>query len=140
LIKDRATRRLLLKGGCHNDLYPLLASLARQAFVVNKPSFHRWHSRPGHPAVPIVQKVISLFNLPCLSESNTVSICDAYQLAKSHHLPYPKSTSLLSHPLKLIYSDVWSPTPKSVGRFKYYVSFIDDFSKFTWIYLLKHKP
>jgi hypothetical protein len=26
-----------------------------------------------------------------------------------------------------------------IGRNKYYVSFIDDFSKFTWIYLLKNK-
>jgi hypothetical protein len=64
---------------------------------------------------------------------------DVCQQAKSHQLPYPKSSSFLSHPLELIYSDVWGPAPESVGRFKYYVSFIDDFSKFTWIYLLKHK-
>jgi hypothetical protein len=42
-------------------------------------------------------------------------------------------------PLELVFSDVWGPTCESVGRNKYYVSFIDDFSKFTWIYLLKHK-
>jgi hypothetical protein len=44
-----------------------------------------------------------------------------------------------SQPLELVFSDVWGPAPKSVGRYKYYVSFIDDFSKFTWIYLLKKK-
>ena len=27
----------------------------------------------------------------------------------------------------------------SVGRNNFYVNFIDDFSKFTWVYLLKHK-
>jgi hypothetical protein len=31
------------------------------------------------------------------------------------------------------------PAIPSVGRFKYYMSFIDDFSKFIWVYLLKNK-
>jgi hypothetical protein len=31
------------------------------------------------------------------------------------------------------------PAPESVGRYKYYVSFVDDYSKFMWIYLLKFK-
>jgi hypothetical protein len=131
LIKDRATRKLLLKGKCHKGLYPLPSSFTRQVFGVSRPSFHRWHNRLGHPAAPIVQKVISLFNLPCHFESNKGSVYDACQQAKSHQLPYPKSTSLLSHPLELVYSDVWGPAPESVGRNKYYVSFIDDFSKFT---------
>ena len=34
---------------------------------------------------------------------------------------------------------MWGPAQESVGRKKYYVSFIDDFSKFTWIYFLKYK-
>ena len=38
-----------------------------------------------------------------------------------------------------MFSDVWGPAVETVGRKKYYVSFIDDFSKFTWIYLIKHK-
>jgi histone deacetylase 1/2 len=58
---------------------------------------------------------------------------------KSHQLPYPKSTSISSHPFELIFFDVRGPTPTSVGRKNYYVSFIDDFSKFTWIYMLRFK-
>jgi hypothetical protein len=41
------------------------------------------------------------------------------------------------NPLELVYSGVWGPAPTSVGRKNYYVSFIDDYSKYTWIYLLK---
>ncbi len=66
-------------------------------------------------------------------------MCDACQQAKSHQLPYPKSSSISSVPLELVYSDVWGPATDSVGRKNYYVSFIDDFSKFTWIYFLKCK-
>ena len=42
-------------------------------------------------------------------------------------------------PLELVFSDVWGPAPTSVGKNNFYVSFIDDYSKFTWIYLLRHK-
>jgi hypothetical protein len=34
---------------------------------------------------------------------------------------------------------VWGPTIRYVGGFSYYVSFLDDISKFTWVYLLKNK-
>jgi hypothetical protein len=59
--------------------------------------------------------------------------------SKTHQLPYGKSNNVSRFPWELIYSDVWGPAPVSVGRYTYYVSFIDDFSKYTWIYLIKHK-
>jgi histone deacetylase 1/2 len=34
---------------------------------------------------------------------------------------------------------VWGKAPTSIGCYEYYVSFIDDYSKFSWIYLLKKK-
>jgi hypothetical protein len=54
-------------------------------------------------------------------------------------LPYPTLSSQSSAPLELIFSDVWGPAIDSFGGKKYYVSFIDNFSKFTWIYLLHRK-
>jgi hypothetical protein len=62
---------------------------------------------------------------------NNKSICDSYQRAKSHQLPYSKSHNISTTPLELVHSDVWGPTPTSVGRYSYYVSFIDDYSRYT---------
>ena len=92
----------------------------------------------GHPSSIIVDRVIRDNNLS-FSRESSLAVCDACQQAKSHQLPYPKSTSVSSYPLELIFSDVWGPAPQSVGRYQYYVSFIDDFSKFTWIYLLRNR-
>jgi hypothetical protein len=73
-----------------------------------------------------------------VSNKSDAHMCDACHCAKSHQLPFPKSASVTKMPLELMFSDVWGPAPTSVGKNTYYVSFIDDFSKSTWIYLLKH--
>jgi hypothetical protein len=130
LIKDQATKKTILEGRCRGGLYPLPES-RREAHSAIKPSTARWHSRLGHPAFPIVHRVISSNKLPCARGDSHSSVCDACQQGKSHQLPYPKSTSVSRSPL--------DSSPDSVGRNKYCVSFIDDYSKFVWIYLLRHK-
>jgi histone deacetylase 1/2 len=54
-------------------------------------------------------------------------------------LPFSNSDRVISKPLEFIYSDVWDPAQTSTSGHRYYVSFIDGYSRFTWIYLLKHK-
>jgi hypothetical protein len=145
LLKDRNTKKPLLHGRCRNVLYPLpAAALSKQrvnksVLAAIKPSVVRWHHRLGHASSPVVQRVLSENNLSFSKEKLDESVCDACQKAKSHQLPFPKSVSVSKAPLELIFSDVWGPAPSSIGRFKYYVSFIDDYSKFTWLYLLKNK-
>jgi hypothetical protein len=41
--------------------------------------------------------------------------------------------------LEFVFSDIWGSALESSGHYKYYVSFIDDYSKFIWIYLIKFK-
>jgi hypothetical protein len=77
--------------------------------------------------------------LSCSGFASSKSVCDACLRAKAHQLPYPQSFSQSTAPLELIFSDVWGPAIDSFGNKKFYVSFIDDFSKFTWIYLLHRK-
>jgi hypothetical protein len=139
LIKDRDMKNTLVEGPCRKGLYPLPSTTSKQVFGVNKVSLDRWHSRLGHPSFNIVEKVLRNHKLPFVSRLNKDDVCDACQRGKSHQLPYHISTSVSTQPLEHIFSNVWGAAPESAGRYKYYVSFIDDFSKFTWIYLLKYK-
>ncbi|WVZ94147.1 hypothetical protein U9M48_040078 [Paspalum notatum var. saurae] len=135
-VKDLDTK-YLLRGSCHDGLYPLPTPTS-QVHHVTKPTLSRWHHRLGHPSSAIVTRVLKDNNLSVSSESCT-SFCNACQQAKSHQLPYLRSSSVSSSPLQLIFFDVWGPAPQSVGGFQYYVNFIDDFSKFTWIYMVKNR-
>jgi histone deacetylase 1/2 len=141
-VKDQDTREVLLQGRCVDGLYPLPSSstsyFGHHAHGAVKSSSSLWHMRLGHPSSIVVHQVLRDNSIPFI-ESNKESVCDACQMAKSHQLPYPKSTSVSTSPLELVFSDVWGPALESFGYFKYNVSFIDDYSKFTWIYLLKKK-
>jgi transposase InsO family protein len=54
--------------------------------------------------------------------------------------PFPKRDSKAEGALELIHSDVCGPMPSSpISGYVYYVSFIDDYSRKTWIYFLKSK-
>jgi hypothetical protein len=86
----------------------------------------------------IIQKLISQSDLLWLVESNK-HVYDACQHAKIHQLPYSLSNNSISSPLELIYSNVWDPAHSTVHVEKYYVSFVDAYSRFTWVYLLRHK-
>jgi histone deacetylase 1/2 len=142
LIKEQVTRKTLHSGRCEGGLYPLRASTSSNKQVLGvttKPSSSLWHHRLGHASSRVVQQVLSRHSLPVIHESNKARVCDACQQGKSHQLPYPKSTSVSAGPMDLIFSDVWGPAPSSISRYNYYVSFIDDYSKFTWVYMLRHK-
>ena len=63
----------------------------------------------------------------------------SYHFGKQTKLPYNNSDSFSSIPFNLIHSDIWGlalvPTE---GGSRYFVIFVDDFSWYTWIYLLYH--
>jgi hypothetical protein len=143
LIKDHKMRQVLLQGPCRGGLYPLPPSTSKfrkLVFHAIKIPVNRWHSRLGHPSHDIVHCVISKNNLPCATfDNSSSSVCDACACAKAHRLLYQLSSSTSSAPLQLIFSDVWGHSIESFSHKSYYVSFINDYSKFTWIYLLRHK-
>jgi hypothetical protein len=134
LIKDHATRKVLLRGPCRGGLYhlPQLSSLEHKFILpAIKSSSTRWHCRLGHPSQEIVLCILRDNNIPWSSIDSKESVCDACLHAKARQLPYTHSSTCSSAPLNLIFSDVWEATLDYFGRKQYYVSFIDYYSKFT---------
>jgi transposase InsO family protein len=67
-------------------------------------------------------------------------VCRGCALGKNIKKPFSSSENRSKGILDLIHSDVCGPMPvKSLGGSLYYVMFIDDFSRKTWLYLLKTK-
>ena len=94
-----------------------------------------WHRRMGHPSFGVMKKSMpSLF--VGIKESSLH--CETCVFAKSHKSSYSPSLSSSSAPFELIHSDVWGPSKNlTLTGMKYFVLFIDDFTRLSWVVLLK---
>jgi transposase InsO family protein len=141
-VKDRATRKILFHGLSNHGLYSIPPSSvinkphipAKMAMVGERTSLSSWHSRLGHPAFQVVRRLLSSLQLPVISNKSSES-CTACLRSKSHQLPFSHQHTRSTAPLQLLYTDVWGPSPLiSTTGFKFYVSFLDDFSRYSWVF------
>ena len=97
-----------------------------------------WHLKLGHPNSRVLHSVLSQLRVSCSAKN--LLFCEACVSGNSHSQSFLLSIAHASAPLKLIHTDLWGPSHEpSKDGFKYYIHFIDDFSRYTWIYPLKTK-
>ena len=99
------------------------------------------HQRLGHPSSKILNHVIKTCSSFILDNKNTTfNFCDACQIGKMHQLHFPASDIKTKFPLEILHTNLWGPAPViSSQGYIYYISFVDDFIRFTWIFPLKTK-
>lgn len=69
-----------------------------------------------------------------------LSFCQVCAIDKNHSLLFSPSTSIYTAPLQLILFNLLAPAYKiSRNGYKYYISFIDVYSRYTWLYFLESK-
>ncbi|KAJ1698573.1 hypothetical protein LUZ63_007085 [Rhynchospora breviuscula] len=133
-IKDQTTKKILIHGTLHNDLYALQSPQhSHQVFQVSTTSPDIWHSRLVHCASSILN-AMSKNNVISMSNKN-LSFCMDCNKAKAHQLPFHTVQTSASAPLQVIHTDLWGPAPVlSNNENRYYVHFIDEFTRFSWFY------
>ncbi|KAE8708930.1 hypothetical protein F3Y22_tig00110332pilonHSYRG00561 [Hibiscus syriacus] len=101
-----------------------------------------WHMRLGHVSyskLSVMVKKSMLKGLPQL-DVRTDTVCAGCQYGKAHQLPYDESKFKAKEPLELVHSDVFGPVKQqSISGMRYMVTFIDDFSRYVWIFFMKEK-
>ncbi|KAI0505062.1 hypothetical protein KFK09_016019 [Dendrobium nobile] len=140
-ITDLQDRQILLHGRCRDGLYSISTTSAnhlQQALHSRSSSTSRWHDRLGHPHQLALRTLAAVDS--SISYSPKHHICKFCNMAKSHKLPFPKNTTHVSSPFQLIHSDVWGPAPvTSLNGYRYYIIFIDDCTRFCWLYPMTTK-
>ena len=151
VVQDQVSGQMIAKGPKVGLLFPLhvspstfIPSFPLLSFACNVVGSGNkmWHRRLGHPNSDVLR---TLFNSGFLGNKACLSIdlsfdCTSCKLGKSKVLPFPHHASRASQCFELIHSDVWGIAPVvSHAHYKYFVTFIDDFSRFTWVYFLRAK-
>ncbi|MCO5553040.1 hypothetical protein L7F22_006560 [Adiantum nelumboides] len=102
-----------------------------------------WHARFGHVgygSLMTLQRHNMVHDLSLL-EMPPRHVCEGCVLGKMHRFAFSQDGFVrATRKLQLVHSDVCGPmrTP-SVGNSLYFVTFIDDFSRFCWVYPLKER-
>lgn len=97
-----------------------------------------WHHRLGH-VNPNTLKEVSKIEKNISINLSHLSLCESCLAGKQHKISFPKGISVrASKPLESIHSDVCGPMQTtSIKGFRYFVTYIDDYSRFTAIYFFK---
>ena len=139
LMKDLRTGATLLIDNSKDGVYKWLTihekSKPLLIFASIKASTSNWHHHLGHPSTKVLSHLMSsqLIHLSFTSIRNfSYNSCHCN---KSHKLHFFASSPTSTSSLQLLYSDVWCSPVESFNDNKYYVIFIDHFTKYIWFYL-----
>src|SRR5436190_11404801 len=139
-IFDLHSLSLLYQGQCKDGLYKIPALSSRlHALSTSHSSSPLCHRRLGHPSTQVMSH-LSSNHLLSSSFKFQPSFCRGCAMSKSTRLPFPASFDIkTSFPFQLVHSDVWQSPALSVSGYKYYLLFTDDYSRYTWLYFMRHK-
>ena len=90
-----------------------------------------WHRRLGHFYNENLTKYLKLHNVK-------INECLDCKIAKLNRKPHNGNTPKAKHPLDVIHSDVMGQISKSYTGKRYILTFIDAFTRKSWIFLLEN--
>ena len=96
--------------------------------------FNLWHRRLGHASVGKLNILLHTNMSP--NDLKCVVCCEGKQSRK----PFVSNEKTARSLLELVHTDVCGPiTPRSIGGARYFIIFIDDYSKKVFVYVMKSK-
>ena len=113
--------------------------IQEQQDVARLASFEEWHSALGHVS-PAYMSSNSYADGHLIPSAPKNFECHHYVLSKSTKKVPPPATSNAKRPYELIHSDLSGKfSVQSLGKSYYYLSLIDDKTRFTWVRFLREK-
>ncbi|RDX67842.1 hypothetical protein CR513_53233, partial [Mucuna pruriens] len=132
VIQDRNTGQLIDKRHESRGLYYLSNNSSMLCFASGSPKL--LHNCLGHPSLAKLKLMVPNFNKMSTLE------CESYQLGKHVRSTFPNQVNKrCNSSFSIVHSDIWGPSRVTSFGFNYFVTFIDEYSRCTWVYLMKER-
>ena len=143
LVMDESRKKLISGVRTLDNCYGLVPDADIVCNNVRLPNEDLWHQRMGHASYKnfsIVSKHESVLGIPKLIRVSNV-VYRQCQLGKQTKAKHPGTqTSATSRPLELLHLDLIGPTrTESLGGKRYIMVMVDDYTRYTWVILLRSK-
>lgn len=125
-----------------NDTYRLNINYSKIFAMSAKleSNLHLWHQRLGHLNYNDVQKLPNCTTGVQLSSQKEKYVCISCLEGKQTRQSFPINGSRANGLLELVHTDVCGPMQvASIGGARYFTTFIDDFSRKVYVYIIKRK-
>ncbi|RVW50569.1 Retrovirus-related Pol polyprotein from transposon TNT 1-94 [Vitis vinifera] len=117
----------------HNSLH---VQTGIKRCVVKEDSFTLWHRRLGHISIDRIKRLVNDGVLSTLDFTDFETYVDCIKGKQTNKSK--KGATRSSTILEIIHTDICSLDMDSHGQ-KYFISFIDDFSRYMYLYILHNK-
>jgi hypothetical protein len=122
----------------------LIESQISQCVAANalRPHEDNWHRRFGHLNLQSLKMLASnnMVEGLELSSENIDNFCEPCVKGKLHRAPFSVANRRADEPLGLVHTDVCGKLNKqSLSGAEYFLTFIDDKTRYVWVYFLKSK-
>ncbi|KAH9750881.1 Integrase catalytic domain-containing protein [Citrus sinensis] len=98
-----------------------------------------WHLRMGHMSERDMRE-LQKQGVFGKDHIGALGFCEDFILGKSSRLRFETAAHTTKEKLGYIHSDLWGPAQVTLlGGCKYFLTFIDDFSRMIWVFALKSK-
>ena len=104
--------------------------------VINEDSSKLWHRRLGHISIDRIKRLVNEGVLNTLNFTDFETCVDCIKGKQTNKSK--KCANRSSDILEIIHTDICSPDMDSHGQ-KYFISFIDDYSRYMYLYMLHNK-
>lgn len=93
-----------------------------------------------HASFQVVKKDLNQCSIPIFDLHIDISfLCTSFHVSKVHKLPYTSSNTRVDSYFNVVHSNIWVSPLLSNNGYSYYIHFTNAFSRYIWIYFLKHK-